>query len=132
MRLITMCALASVATFNIAAAQDQPPDRVFVLHSKPTGACPALDWHIGIDDSTRTLWGIIAWGDKMQSVARVTGTVDSNRTFKLQAQEIGGQNWTGEITGQVRNDGWMVAKFTGPNISCQGITVPWFRAQGGA
>ena len=50
------------------------------------------DWHIGIDDIPRTLWGIIAWGDGMQSVAHVTGTLNRDRAFALRAQEIGGQN----------------------------------------
>jgi hypothetical protein len=133
MRLTAICALAGVAVCCGAAAQEEPPpDRVFVLHSKATGACPALDWHIAIDDNTRTLWGIITWGDRMQSVARVTGKVAGDRTFVLRAEEIGGQNRTGEITGQVRKDGWMVANFTGPNISCQNITVPWHRSGKGS
>jgi hypothetical protein len=132
MRLNAICAVASVALcYTAAAQQPPPPDRVFVLHSHPTGQCPALDWHIGIDDDTGILSGMIAWGDQMQSVAHVTGKVNGDRTFTMRAQEVGGQNRTGEITGRVRDDGWMVADFTGPNISCSGITVPWFRQGGG-
>jgi len=69
----------------------------------------------------------------MQAIARAAGTVNmTNRTFEMKAQEVGGQNRTAEITGQVRQDGWLVANINGPNIVCNNITIPWYRPQGGA
>jgi hypothetical protein len=67
----------------------------------------------------------------MQQIARVNGKVDGNRHFQMSAQEVGGRKRTAQITGRVRDDGWMVANITGPNINCQDITVPWFRQGGG-
>ena len=133
MRLAAICALAGVTVCYGAAAQVMPPDRVYMFHSKATGQCPALDWHVGVDDENHTLSGMIAWGEHMQAMARATGTVNmTNRTFEMKAQEVGGQGRTAEITGQVRQDGWLVANITGPNMVCNNITIPWYRPQGGA
>ncbi|HET7882703.1 MAG TPA: hypothetical protein VFL55_17600 [Acetobacteraceae bacterium] len=114
-----------------AIAQTMPPDRVYMLHSRPTGQCPALDWHIGVDDQTHMLSGVITWGDHMQNLARAEGPFDPvNHTFKMEAKEVGGQNRTAQISGQVRQDGWLVANITGP-VSCSNVTIPWFRPNTG-
>jgi len=74
---------------------------------------------------------MIAWGDKMQSIARANGTFNlTNHTFEMKAQEVGGQNRTAEIAGRVRQDGWLVANITGPNISCHSVIIPWYRPGG--
>ena len=123
--------LASVATYSIAAAEEPPPDRVFVLHSRASGHCPALNWNIGVDDQSHALSGIIAWGDKMQSVARASGKFEmADRSFTMKAKEVGGRGRTADITGQVRNDGWLVANITGPGIKCNSVTIPWYRPGG--
>jgi hypothetical protein len=63
----------------------------------------------------------------MKSMAHATGTVNmSARTFSMKAQEVGGQARTATVDGTVRGDGWLVANVKGPNVSCQGIAVPWF------
>ena len=114
-----------------AVAQTMPPDRVYMLHSKATGQCPALDWHIGVDDVAHTLNGVITWGDRMQNLARADGTFDPvNHTFKMDAKEVGGQNRTAQITGQVRQDGWLVANISG-SVTCSNVTIPWFRPNSG-
>ena len=130
---IAISALVGVAyAGQLAAQQTMPPDRVYMLHSKATGQCPALDWHIGVDDMSHTLGGVITWGEKMDMLARASGTFDPvNHTFQMKTQEVGGQNRTAEIVGQVRQDGWLVANITGPNINCQNITIPWFHPNAG-
>jgi len=135
MRSTTISAvLASIMVCGVATAQEEPPpNRVYMLHSSSAGPCPALDWHIGINDVSHTLSGIIAWGDNMQNLARANGTFNlGTRTFEMKAHEVGGQNRTAEITGHVRQDGYMIADITGPNISCHGITIPWYRTTGKA
>jgi hypothetical protein len=117
--------LAIAATYGVASAQQVAPEgRVYVFHSKPTGPCPALDWHVVVG-ANNTLGGMIAWDD-MKAMASVSGSVTANRTFTMTAKEVGGQGRTATVTGQVRGDGWLTANVKGPNIDCQGINVPWF------
>jgi len=68
---------------------------------------------------------MISWND-MQDMARATGTYDmQSRTFQMTATEISGQGRTAMVNGTIRQDGWLIANITGPNVSCQGIVVPW-------
>ncbi|HSZ88806.1 MAG TPA: hypothetical protein VK822_05460 [Acetobacteraceae bacterium] len=126
MKLIAASALAVAATCGVASAQTVPEGRVFVFHSKPTGTCPALDWHIVVG-ANNTLEGMIGWDD-MKSMAKVTGSIGANRTFKMAGTRVSGGPGQGGATidGQVRQDGWMVANIHGPRVDCQGIQVPWF------
>jgi hypothetical protein len=69
--------------------------------------------------------GIIAWNN-MQSMAHATGTLNGPaRTFQMTAREVGGRGRTATVSGSVRGDGYLIANVSGPNIDCQGITVPW-------
>ena len=116
--------LAIAATCGVASAQTLPAGRVYTFHSTPQGSCPALDWHVVVQ-SNGDLSGMIAWNN-MQSMARATGTVNmANRTFSMNAVEVGGQGRTATVTGTVRQDGWLVANINGPNVSCTGVTIPW-------
>ena len=64
----------------------------------------------------------------MKSMAKVTGSIGANRTFKMAGTRVSGGPGQGGATidGQVRQDGWMVANIHGPRVDCQGIQVPWF------
>ncbi len=46
----------------------------------------------------------------------------------MTAVEVGGQGRTATVDGTLRTGGWLVANVNGPNITCQGINVPWFVA----
>ena len=121
--------LASVAICGGATAQQEepPPNRIYALHSPATGPCPALDWHIGIDDVRKTLTGLIAWGDDMEHVARVRGTFKGD-SFQMTAHEVGGENRTAEVSGYLRKpDYHLISSIKGPNISCENITIPWYK-----
>jgi hypothetical protein len=108
-----------------SAIQQLPPGRVYVFHSTAQSSCPALDWHVVLD-ANGALDGMIAWNN-MQSMAHATGSVNAQtRTFQMTAQEVGGQHRTATVNGTVRQDGYLVANISGPNVSCQGVTVPWF------
>ena len=130
MRFATISAvLASIAVCGGAIAQQQepPPNRVYSLHSRATGSCPALDWDIGIDDVRKTLTGLIAWGDDMEHVARVRGTFNGD-SFQMTAHEVGGENRTAEVSGYLRKpDYHLISSIKGPNISCENITIPWYK-----
>jgi hypothetical protein len=130
----TKSALAGVlvlaATLGVASAQ-APEGRLYAFRSKAMAGCPALDWHVTVD-GTGAANGMISWNN-MKSMAHATGSVNmSAKTFSMTAKEVGGQNQTATITGQVRSDGWLVADVKGPNVSCTGIVVPWYTAPAGA
>ena len=55
---------------SVGAAYAQIPG-VYVLHSKPEGGCPALDWHVTVGPN-HELSGVIGW-DNMKSIARLSG-----------------------------------------------------------
>jgi hypothetical protein len=68
---------------------------------------------------------MISWND-MQNMAHTDGTYDrQSMTFQMTANEIGGQGRTATVSGTIRPDGWLIANVTGPNVNCQGVTVPW-------
>ena len=105
--------------------QQLPVGRTYVFHSDARGACPELDWHI-IVGTNDALSGLISW-DNQQHIARATGTLNRQaKTFFITAREVSGQGRTANVSGTVRQDGWLVANIQGPNVSCQGINVPWF------
>jgi hypothetical protein len=121
-------ALGIAATCGVASAQGAFEGRTYIFHSKASGACPALDWHL-VAESNGVLEGMLSW-DSMKSMAHASGTVNvSAKTFEVKAVEVGGQGRTAMITGTVRSDGWLIANIKGPNIDCQGITVPWYVAK---
>lgn len=121
-RFLAAGAIAIAAMSGVASAEE---GRIYVFHSKATGACPSLDWHVmlGADNS---LSGMIAWDD-MKAMARATGTANMhNKTFQMTAREVGGKGRTATITGTVGGNGWLTANIKGPKIDCQNINVPWF------
>jgi hypothetical protein len=124
MKMIAAGALAIAATCVVAAAQTVPEGRVYAFHSKVTGSCPVLDWHV-VTGPNSTLTGMISW-DEMKSMAKVNGSVGADRTFQMNATEVGGAGRTATVDGQVRPDGWLVANIKGPNVDCKGITVPFY------
>ena len=116
--------LAIAATCGVASAQALPPGRVYSFHSSAQGSCPALDWHLVVQ-SNGNLAGMISWNN-MESMAHATGTVNMQaRTFAMKAVEQGGQGRTAEVTGTVRQDGWLIADINGPGVACKGVNVPW-------
>jgi hypothetical protein len=125
LRLATLGALALAAASGPAFAQGMPEGRVYTFHSTKQGGCPALDWHVVVG-ANGALDGMIAWND-MKQMAHATGTVNMQaRTFQMSAKEVGGQNRTATVTGTVGQNGYLTANVHGPNVDCQGITVPWF------
>jgi hypothetical protein len=120
-------ALIAGASWNTARAQPVPEGRVYAFHSNPDGTCPTLDWHL-VTGPGGELSGMISW-DGMKSMAHVTGTIGPDRTFKLTAREVGGQRRTATVTGDAKNDGWLLINILGPKVDCKDIKVPiWNRS----
>jgi hypothetical protein len=134
MNSLPKVAFAAVSVFAAwtasASAQSVPAGSYYSFHSAKQGGCPALDWHIVVG-ANGALSGMIAWDD-MKAMAHAEGTVNMQaKTFQMSAKEVGGQGRTATVTGTVRNDGYLVANIQGPNVNCQGVTVPWFKASSG-
>jgi hypothetical protein len=65
-----------------------------------------MDWHVVLTNGT-DLNGM-AWNN-MQSMAHVSGTLNPTaRTFRMNAQEQGGQRRTAAISGSVEANGYLV------------------------
>src|ERR1700739_3959717 len=118
MKVIATGVLAIAATYGVAAAQPVAAGRVYAFHSKAAGGCPVLDWHVVVG-ANNALTGMISW-DGMKSMAKVTGAIGPDRTFKMSATEVGGAGRTAAVDGQVRADGWLLANVKGPNVDCKG------------
>jgi len=135
LKLAGMSAVAITAISYVALAQQQqlmlPPGRIYAFHSGAQSGCPPMDWHIVLQDGG-VLAGMISW-DNMQSIARVSGTVDQQtRKFQMTATEVGGKGRTATIDGTVnKQDGWLTANIEGANVKCPGVEVPWFVPKGG-
>lgn len=127
-KVVATGAVALMATCNIALAQ-VPEGRLYVFRSSAQGACPALDWHVVVG-AGGTLSGMISWNN-MQSMARATGTVSSGKV-QMTATEVGGQNRTATITGQVQPNGYLQVNINGQNVACQNINIPFYSPSQGA
>jgi hypothetical protein len=129
---MTVVAIATGAIILSAAgsaASAQTANIAYVFHSTPTGSCPALDWHVVMTDD-HTLSGMIAW-DNMKSMARVEGPITAEKTFHLDAKEIGGAGKTAVIDGKLI-PGWLLASIKGPGIDCKDIKIAVFRPSQGS
>jgi hypothetical protein len=123
LKMLAVSGLVIAATCGVAAAQSLPDGRIYAFRSKASGGCPALDWHVTVG-ANNALSGMISWDD-MKSMAKVTGSVGANRTFTMNATEVGGAGRKATVDGQVRSDGWLIANVKGPNVDCKGIAVPF-------
>jgi hypothetical protein len=121
-------ALGAGAMLTTAHAQ-VPPGTLYVFHSPPQGACPALDWHIVAGEGGQ-LSGMISWNG-MQSMAHATGSMNASRSFTMTATEVGGEARTATITGQARTDGWLTADINGQGVACKGVTIPIYKPSSG-
>ena len=122
---LTLGAVFGIATLGVASAQSSG---LYVLHSKATATCPALDWHVVVDVTSTgdNLSGVIGWDD-MKHIASVSGTLNPNtRYFEMKATEVGGDKRTAKIDGQLRLDGWMTANIDGAGISCKSVVIPYY------
>jgi hypothetical protein len=121
-------ALTTAGLLSPALAQ-RGKAQLYAFHSPPVvGGCPGLDWHITLepDDS---LEGFVAW-DHGQHIARLEGKVNKNRTFELNAQEVGGQGRKATVSGTA-GGGYINAMINGSGSPCDGVNLPIPTVAGG-
>jgi hypothetical protein len=87
-----------------------------------------LDWHLtlGADNS---LTGFVAW-DRNQHMARLAGTLNKDRTFQMDAQEVGGQGRKAVVKGTAAGD-TINAQISGSGTACDGDNLAIPRVTGG-
>jgi hypothetical protein len=107
------------------SASAQTAGDIFAFHSQPAGECPELDWYLVVRENGKLL-GMLAWDD-LKSVARISGTIDANKSFHVDAKEIGVAGRAAVVDGQFGRDGWITANIKGPHVDCKDVHVPWFR-----
>jgi hypothetical protein len=124
---VAMIALSAAASINPAMAQSGAPG-LYAYHTAPVvGGCPGLDWHItvGKDDS---LVGFVAW-DQGKHVAKLDGTINKNRTFEMNAEEVG----TGKkamVKGSAGGTNINI-QISGSGTACDGVVLNIPRVTGG-
>jgi hypothetical protein len=111
---IATIAVSTALSMSPALAQSGQPG-LYAYHTDPAvGGCPGLDWHItvGADNS---LTGFVAW-DHEQHIAKLVGSIKKDRTFEMEAQEVGGSGRKATVKGS--------AGGTNISISISGIGNP--------
>jgi hypothetical protein len=120
---------AAFMPFSSALAQQ---GQLYAFHTSPSGGCPGLDWHITVQGDK--LNGFVAW-DQMKHMARLDGMlipsgVGKPRTFKMDAQEVGGSGRKATVQGTAAGD-VINASIDGSGTACDGKILPIPRVAGG-
>ena len=116
----------------VAVSCTLPPEhpsstRLFVYHTRPSGGCPGLDWHI-VAEPDGSLTGFVAW-DRMRHMARVEGKMNPDRTFKMDAMDpTTGKRAT--VSGTDTGD-YIMASISGSGTACDDKVLQIPRAVGG-
>jgi hypothetical protein len=111
-------ALSAAALCSPAMAQTGKA-QLYAFHSAPVvGGCPGLDWHVTLEPDN-SLVGLVAW-DHGQHIARLEGKFDKNRTFEMNAQEVGGQGRKATVSGKA-GGGYISMMINGSGTPCDGM-----------
>jgi hypothetical protein len=125
---VAAIALATAALFSPALAQNGKA-QLYAFHSPGVvGGCPGLDWHITLEPDD-TLVGFVAW-DRGQHIARLNGKLNKNRTFEMDAAEVGGQGRKATVSGKA-GGGYVNAMINGSGTACDGLNLPIPTSPGG-
>jgi hypothetical protein len=127
-RGITLLTIGAAGLFGPAAAQQQGA-RLYAFHTGKMGACPGLDWHITVEPDNK-LVGFVAWGQRGERMARLDGQINSDRSFKMNANEVGGAGRTATVSGTAQGD-YVRAMVEGSGSGCDGQMLQIPRVVGG-
>ena len=112
----------SIAAFFSPALAQQGKAQLYAFHSPPVvGGCPGLDWHITLEPDNR-LDGFVAW-DRGQHIAKLEGALKKDRTFEMNAVEVGGQGRKATVSGKA-GGGYINAMINGSGSPCDGVNLP--------
>jgi hypothetical protein len=130
---IAVIALSAAVSFSLPAMaqlQKRPSAKaqLYAFHTRPASGCPGLDWHVTVEPDN-TISGFVGW-DKMQHMARLEGTIARDRTFKLNAQEVGGTNRTATVAGRAGGTFLEIA-ISGTGTPCDDVVLNVPRVVGG-
>ena len=130
---IAVIALSAVVSLSTAQAQRIPRHptakaQLYAFHTRPASGCPGLDWHVTVEPDN-SISGFVAW-DRMQHMARLEGTIARDRTFKLNAQEVGGTGKTAIVSGRAGGTFLSIA-ISGTGTPCDDIILNVPRVTGG-
>lgn len=123
---VAQLALAALATAgSVSPAFAQAKGGLYVLHTRPTGSCPGLDWHVTVEPDGK-LVGFVAW-DAMKHMARLDGAMSKNGSFDMNAQEVGGATRKAVVKGAAAGD-YITMSIDGSGTGCdkQIFQVPRF------
>jgi hypothetical protein len=125
---LTIIALSMAALIGPAFAQSGQPG-LYAFHTGPArGGCPGLDWHITVEPDN-TLNGFVAW-DQGKHIANVAGSIDKDRTFQMEAQEVGGAGRKAAVNGSAGGSNINVV-ISGTGTACDGVNLTIPRVVGG-
>jgi hypothetical protein len=130
---IAVIALSAVVSFSFAAnAQVQkrpsPKAQLYAFKTRPASGCPGLDWHVTVEPDN-TISGFVGW-DRMQHMARLEGTIAKDRTFKINAQEVGNPARNAVISGRAGGT-YLEIAISGTGTPCDDVILNVPRVVGG-
>ena len=123
-RALLSCCASSAALATIPSGYAPQEGTVLSTHIPADGNCPGTVWHLQVRQPGNLLGTVGVSGTN--TIWRMSGTYDSNGTFHLSRQVLGGT-----VDAQVQSDGSLVLRMTsaGDPSPCFNRTVylPWFR-----
>jgi hypothetical protein len=125
--LAQAAAIGLMTAASLTPAMAQPmPTGLYAFHSRAMGKCPGLDWHVMVAPNG-ALSGFVAW-DNMQHMARLTGMMNKDHTFQIDAKGDSGK--TAVVKGSATGD-YLTASITGSGTACDDQVLQVPRAPGG-
>ncbi len=112
--------LSTAALLSPASAQQKKP-MFYAFHSSPVvGGCPGLDWHITLEPDN-SLQGFVAW-DRGQHMARLDGKLNKDRSFTMDAQEVGGKERKAVVKGTAGGQ-YVNVQISGSGTACDDVNL---------
>jgi hypothetical protein len=123
---LAVIAVATATSLTPALAQQK--GGLYVLHTRPVGSCPGLDWHVTVEPGG-ALVGFVAW-DQMKHMAKLEGSIAKDGAFEMGAQEVGGANRKASVKGRASGD-YITMSIAGSGTGCDNQLFQVPRFEGG-
>jgi hypothetical protein len=125
--LLAAASLGAAASHDPAVAQ-AAKGGLYAFHTRAVGACPGLDWHITVEPNGGLI-GFVAW-DQMKHMARLAGNLNKDRSFEMNAEEVGGAGRKATVKGTAAGD-YITASIDGSGTGCDKQVLQIPRVTGG-
>jgi hypothetical protein len=122
-RIQAAAVMALSVAASVSPAMAQPKKAQLYSYHTPaaTGGCPGLDWHITVEPND-ALIGFVAW-DRGHHIARLEGQLNKDRSFEMDAVEVGGAQRKATVKGTAGGSYINVAIYNS-GTPCDGINLP--------